>query len=130
MSLHSGLLAGFEALVRWQHPELGPSFPRGIHSRCRAVPTDYCLLLNRCFGRPVRRRKSGAVVSLRTLLPYQRKLACQLSGETGMVKEISDLIAENELPAEYLRLEMTESEIMGDPESASHALAHLHHNSA
>ena len=42
-----------------------------------------------------------------------------------LVQEISALIAEHDLPAEYLRLEMTESGIMEDPESASIALAHL-----
>jgi hypothetical protein len=40
-----------------------------------------------------------------------------------MVQEISDLLGQNQLPPEYLRLEITESEIMGDPSSVSKALS-------
>ena len=64
MSLHTGLLAGFEALVRWQHPDFGPAFPRGVHSRGGTVLNSLFPSRNWCFRRRVRRLESGDRSSL------------------------------------------------------------------
>ncbi len=125
MSLHSGLLAGFEALVRWQHPDLG------LLSPAEFIPVAEQSHLIIALTQSVLQEACSQAKIWRAEFPPDLRFNISVNvpanylAKPDMVKEISGLIAEYELPAEYLRLEMTESGIMEDPESASHALAQL-----
>ena len=125
MSLHSGLLAGFEALVRWQHPDLG------LLSPAEFIPVAEQSHLIIALTQSVLQEACSQAKIWRAQFPPDLRFNISVNvpanylAKPDMVKEISGLIAEYELPAEYLRLEMTESGIMEDPESASHALAQL-----
>jgi diguanylate cyclase (GGDEF)-like protein len=123
MSLHTGLLAGFEALVRWQHPNLGLLPP--LEFIPVAEQSQLIILMSQWV---IRKACSQARV-WRSQLPenftfyISVNLPANYLARQDMLEEINDLLRENQLPPEYLRLEITESEIMGDPVSVSKALS-------
>ena len=125
MALHSGLLAGFEALVRWKHPDLGmlspgEFIPVAEQSKLIVAVTEL-VLQEACSQARIWRAQFPAdfQFSISVNVPANYLL------KPDLVKDISALIAEHQLPPEYLRLEMTESGIMEDPEAAAHALSSL-----
>jgi predicted signal transduction protein with EAL and GGDEF domain len=125
MSLHTGLLAGFEALVRWQHPDLGllpPNefIPVAEQSRL-IIGVTQAVLQVACSQ--AKTWKSQFPPDLRFSISVN--VPANYLTKSDLLQEIGALLAEHDLPPEYLRLEMTESGIMEDPDSASQALARL-----
>jgi EAL domain-containing protein (putative c-di-GMP-specific phosphodiesterase class I) len=123
MSLHTGLLAGFEALVRWQHPNLGllsPAefIPVAEQSQLIILITQW-VIQEACSQASIWRSQLPADFSFHISV----NLPANYLARQDMLEEISDLLGENQLPPEYLRLEITESEIIGDPASVSKALS-------
>jgi EAL domain-containing protein (putative c-di-GMP-specific phosphodiesterase class I) len=125
MSLHTGLLAGFEALVRWQHPEYGLLSPAEFipvaEQSQLIMPLTQSVLREACSQAQIWRSQVPAdfPFSISVNLP------AKYFGKQDLGQGISALLAEAGLPAEYLRLEITESEIMEDPAAVSKALLHL-----
>ena len=125
MSLHTGLLAGFEALVRWQHPDdglLSPAEFIPVAERSQLIiPITQSVLQEACSQARIWRSQLPAdfPFSISVNLP------AKYLAKPDWVQEISALMAENGLPPEFLALEITESEIMEDPTSFSIALSHL-----
>ena len=125
IALPTGLLSGFEALVRWQHPEYGLLSPAEFipvaEQSQLIVPLTQAILKEACGQARIWRTQfpEGFPFSISVNLPA-RYLA-----KPDLLQEISALIAENALPPEYLRLEVTESEIMEDPATVSKALLQL-----
>jgi diguanylate cyclase (GGDEF)-like protein len=125
MALHSGLLAGFEALVRWEHPDLGLLLPSEF------VPVAEQSKLIIALTQAVLREACEQARTWREKFPPEFQFSISVNVPANylltpeLITDISGLLAENHLPAEYLRLEMTESGIMEDPEAASLALARL-----
>jgi len=125
MSLHTGLLAGFEALVRWQHPDdglLSPAEFIPVAERSQLIiPITQAVLQEACSQARIWRSQLPAdfPFSISVNLP------AKYLAKPDWVQEISALMAENGLPPEFLALEITESEIMEDPASFSIALSHL-----
>ena len=109
MALHTGLLAGFEALVRWQHPDLG------LLSPLEFIPVAE--QSNLIIG-VTQADASGSLFSSARIWKSQFppdfhfsisvNVPARYLTKPDLVQEISALIAEHDLPAEYLRLEMTE----------------------
>jgi len=109
--IESGRIAGYEALVRWQHPERGAVSPaefiRLAEETSLIVPIgDY--VLERVCDMLVELRRSG-----RKPLPF---IAANLSGkqidDPGLVERILALLRARELPPDRLKLEVTESLVM------------------
>ena len=125
MSLHTGLLAGFEALVRWQHPDLGLLSPLEFipvaEQSNLIIAVTQAVLQEACSQARIWRSQFPPDL----LFSISVNVPAKYLTKPDLVQEISALIAEHDLPAEYLRLEMTESGIMEDPESASQALSRL-----
>ena len=125
MSLHTGLVAGFEALVRWQHPDdglLSPAEFIPVAERSQLIiPITQSVLQEACSQARIWRSQLPAdfPFSISVNLP------AKYLAKPDWVQEISALMAENGLPPEFLALEITESEIMEDPTSFSIALSHL-----
>ncbi|RHW20675.1 putative bifunctional diguanylate cyclase/phosphodiesterase [Pseudomonas jilinensis] len=110
IALHSGRLSGFEALVRWQHPELG-----------MVAPDEFLPVAQRAglMGLIDEYVLSQACRQMRTWLDagYQLDtMAVNMSGywlERGQVLgSVEQALHEAGLAADYLELEVTESEIM------------------
>ena len=123
MSLHTGLVAGFEALVRWLHPNLGLLPPLEF------IPVAEQSQLIILITQWVIREACSQAHTWRSQLPEDFAFYISVNspanylGRQDMVEEISDLLRENQLPPKYLRLEITESEIMADPATVSKALS-------
>lgn len=122
VDLASGQVIGVEALVRWQHPDLGrvgpeEFIPLAEHSTLITPLT--LLVLRKALERgqhwkAMTERFSVAVnISPRSLL------------DPTFVDEVTRALARVELPASALILEITETSLMADPERAIVALERL-----
>jgi len=116
--LSSTHLVGFEALVRWQHPERGMVGPGSFITL--AEETGIILEL----GRVVLLRACADLAEWRENDPAARKLfvAVNLSNKQfsqhTLVEQVSEILQRTHLPPDRLKLEITESNIMVNAESA------------
>lgn len=116
--LSSTRLVGFEALVRWMHPERGMVGPGSFITL--AEETGIILEL----GRVVLTRACADLAAWRERDPAARKLfvAVNLSNKQfsqhTLVEQVSEILRRTRLPADRLKLEITESTIMVNAESA------------
>jgi EAL domain-containing protein (putative c-di-GMP-specific phosphodiesterase class I) len=114
---------GAEALLRWNHPDLGFMMPdkfiRLAEETGLIVPIGAWVLAEACrFGRRWLDRGGPGVVSV-NVSPRQF--------ETGdLVELVASALEQSGLPAECLWLEITESVIMRFPETAAAKIAALH----
>lgn len=126
VSAGDGRILGVEALVYWHHPHLG------VVSPARFVPlaedaglmgpiTDW--VLEQAMRQAAAWRLSGL---------HDLRMAVNVSQvefrEEGLVDRVEDVLARCELPAELLKLEITETTAMTDPSLAAErcrALARL-----
>jgi diguanylate cyclase (GGDEF)-like protein len=125
VSLETGRLAGFEALIRWEHPE------RGIVAPAEFIPVAEETGLIHKIGRWMLReacdrmarwtRESGASEAL--------SMSVNLSGrqlaEPDLVARTVRILEETGLAAGRLSLEITESAVMQDADTASERLSEL-----
>jgi len=116
--LSSTRLVGFEALVRWAHPERGMVGPGSFI----ALAEETGIILD--LGRVVLTRACADLAEWRERDPAARKLfvAVNLSNKQFMqhtlVEQVSEILRRTRLPANRLKLEITESNIMVNAESA------------
>lgn len=123
VSLKTGEFYGFEALLRWNHPELGfvpPSdfIPLAEHTSLIHPMTAWVL------------ENSIAQCRIWQSKGIQASVAVNLSArnllDENIPKKIMRLLQEYQLPPKLLELEITESSIMTDPARAMRVLDHLH----
>jgi diguanylate cyclase (GGDEF)-like protein/PAS domain S-box-containing protein len=119
VALDSGQLVGFEALVRWQHPQRGLVFPGDFISLAEERG------LIGAIGRGVLREACRQVQEWRVRYPELPPLfvSVNLSGkqftEPDLLEQIQRALEDTGLPSSYLKLEITESVVMGN---AAHAI--------
>jgi diguanylate cyclase (GGDEF)-like protein len=119
-------IAGYEALVRWEHPRLGKIDPAEF------VPIAEMSDLIVKLGSAV---VAMAVADLKRWHQTYERAAAPLFVSvnvsrrqlmsSGLVAEIRDLIAGSQLPRGCLRLEITETLVMENPEHAATVLGDL-----
>ena len=118
VALVSGEIAGFEALLRWQHPT------RGLLGPTEFIPVAEETGLIRELGWWNLREACRQVSEWRAASNDHRHLtiSVNLSAkqflQPNLVEDIRKLLSELNLPAEALKLEITESTVMGDPTGA------------
>jgi EAL domain-containing protein (putative c-di-GMP-specific phosphodiesterase class I) len=126
ISLPSGQIAGFEALVRWQHPERGLLFPAEflpLAEQAQLIfPLTQWVLREACS---LARKWQDQFPAHFPFTIVSVNLTARYLGRQNLVEEIGDLMSANGLAPESLRLDIQESEIMGDPEFVSQALLRL-----
>ncbi len=126
LSLDSGRVTGFEALVRWQHPQRGLVLPEDF------VPAAEETGLIVLIGRSVLREACRQIAEWHRQFPIHPPLtmSVNLSGkqfrQPDLVDHIARLLGAWELPAESLRLEITESAIIENFDAAVEMLGRLH----
>ncbi|MBD2254347.1 sensor domain-containing protein [Nostoc parmelioides] len=125
VSVATGKITGFEALVRWEHPE------RGLISPVEFIPVAEETGLIIQIGQFVLRESCQQLKQWHLEFPEFQHLSINvnLSGkqfsQPYLVEEIEQLLQEFELDANSIKLEITESAIMASPEQAATILQQL-----
>ncbi len=118
-------LCGFEALVRWQHPE------RGFISPVEFIPIAEETGLIIPLGEWVLREACGQMNRWQKIFPADPPLAVSvnLSGkqfiQQDLIKHVAGIITETGIDPKGLKLEITESMVMDNVETATEMLKQL-----
>ncbi|MFG2046253.1 putative bifunctional diguanylate cyclase/phosphodiesterase [Micromonospora sp. NPDC048935] len=112
VSLLEGTMLAVEALVRWEHPELGLIGP----DRFIGLAEETGLIVR--LGEWVLRQACQDAERWRREFPDARlvvsvNLAARQADDPAIVDTVADVLHTSGLPAELLQLELTESAVMG-----------------
>jgi len=125
MSADGVFMRGVEALARWQSPTRGLVSPHAFISHAE----DSGLIVP--LGEQVLRRACEEITALRRRFGSARRisLAVNLSArqfaQPDLVDMVRGVLRETGMPPALLKLELTESALMGDPETALTAMRRL-----
>jgi EAL domain-containing protein (putative c-di-GMP-specific phosphodiesterase class I) len=123
--IDTGAVAGFEALVRWQHPERGllpPSeFIASAEESGLIVPLGRHVLGEACLQAATWKDTHASGERLRVSVNVSAK---QLS-QPGWADEVAQVLAESGLAPRQLVLEITESVLMDDADTTAVRLEEL-----
>lgn len=125
VQLSTGRIAGFEALLRWNHPGRGSVPPSEFIPIAEAtgliIPLGSWVIREACS----RLKKWKEIPQA----PPELWVSMNLSGvqfrHESLVKEIAEVVRTTGLEANRLVLELTEGSIMENPEAASRSLMQL-----
>lgn len=125
VSLETGALAGFEALVRWQHPQrglLGPdSFIPAAEESGAIVMIGARIMEEACR----QARIWDDTFELERPLPISVNVSARQFSDPALLAQVSDALRVNRLRSEHVHIEITESAIMLNPEIATATLRDL-----
>ncbi len=125
ISLENGAIAGFEALVRWQHPQRGLLHPAEFIT----VAEETGLIMD--IDRWVLRESCRQIEAWQHRFPRETPIAVSvnLSGkhfsQPQLVAQVQQVLQQTKLEKGSLCIEITESVLMENPELAIVALSHL-----
>jgi diguanylate cyclase (GGDEF)-like protein/PAS domain S-box-containing protein len=123
VDLETGRITGMEALLRWQSPELGPVPPGRFIPLAEEtgliVPIGEWVLKTACS-----QNKAWQDAGLRPL-PMAANLSARQFQNVDPAGVVARILLETGLDPRYLELEITESVIMQDAQSASALLGEL-----
>ncbi len=124
ISLKDGQISGFEALVRWNHPE------RGMISPTEFIPLSEETGLIIALDHFVLREACAQMRAWQELFPNRAlSISVNLSSkqftQTDLVSLIKLTLLDTNLPPQTLKLEITEGVLMNNPESAAATLHQL-----
>jgi diguanylate cyclase (GGDEF)-like protein/PAS domain S-box-containing protein len=123
VTLSDAKIVGFEALVRWQHPERGLLSPEEVipiaEETGLIIPIGYAVLRDAC-------REMNGLHKEFQITPF---LSVNISGkqfsQKDLVDQLRSILEDTGFDREHLKLEITESIIMDDIEFASSLLQKL-----
>jgi len=125
VNLDDGRLAGFEALVRWRDEDstvFSPSeFVPLTEETGLIIPIGRWVLLEACR----QMRAWHQAFPHRAALNISVNLSVRQFAQPDLVADIDRILAETGLPAEALKLEITESVLMENPDAAQAILEDL-----
>jgi len=125
VSLAAGQIVGFEALLRWQHPTrglLGPEeFIRVAEETGLIRDLGWWNLREACRQMTNWRADYHAYSQLTMSVNLSPKQFLQ----PNLAEDIGNLLRELNLPPQALKLELTESTVMGDPSAAIEMLQQI-----
>jgi EAL domain-containing protein (putative c-di-GMP-specific phosphodiesterase class I) len=121
--LHDGAIVGCEALVRWQHPD------RGLVPPSEFIPLAEDTGLITLLGDWIIEAACHDLARLNTRLERPLfvgiNLSCRQIEPERLADKLASAMAASGLPPEQIRIEVTESLLMQDPERAQQALTQL-----
>lgn len=128
VSLDSGAVTGFEALVRWEHAERGLVVPAEFIPLAEEtgliIPIGQWVMETAC-------RQAKTWIEQFPEFP-DLSISVNLSAthfrQPNLVAEVLEVLRRTGLPARNLRLEITENVLMGEPESHVRAIRELRRN--
>ncbi|OWJ88934.1 GGDEF domain-containing protein [Pseudomonas sp. A46] len=121
--LADGRLIGFEALVRWEHPERGlvpPGEFLPIAEDSGLIGGIDVWVLERACRQIQQWLEQGHELDFVAV-----NLSCRLFRRTELEGQVARVLAATGLPPGYLELEITESAVMEDPDTAEALLSRL-----
>nr|MBA3798150.1 bifunctional diguanylate cyclase/phosphodiesterase [Geodermatophilaceae bacterium] len=122
VDLGTGNTTGVEALVRWQHPQRGVLLPDDFvplaEQNGLAGPLTWAVLSSAL-------RQARHWLDQGVALPVAVNVSPQLLPDPTLCSAVRSQLVEAGVPAELLRLEVTESGVMQDPESSAQVIADL-----
>lgn len=125
VALETNRLCGFEALVRWNHPECGFISPGDF------IPVAEETGLIVPIGEWVLRESCRQMQRWQAILPADPPLfmSVNLSGkqfaQPDLINRVASILKETGMDARYLKLEITESVVMENIETATEMLRQL-----
>ena len=125
VSLETGRITGFEALVRWEHPLRGLIYPTEF------IPVAEETGMIICIGQWVLHEACRQMHTWHSQFPTTPPLtiSVNLSGkqvtQPDLIKEINQVLQNTRLDARNLKLEITESVVIDNTESATAMLSQL-----
>lgn len=125
IALDTGRLAGFEALVRWHHPEMGPIPPQEFIAI--AEETGLILSLGHWILEEACRqvRHLQALVNPGHLLKVSVNISSRQLRDPLLLQQIDQVLADTQLDPQLLKLELTESILMDNLAVATEVLMAL-----
>src|SRR5258707_9651169 len=124
VALDSGQLAGFEALIRWQHPERGFINPADFIPLAEdtglIVPLGLWILKRAC-----QQLCQWQWQSANRGLFMSVNLSGKQVAQPELVGQIQEILQDTNVDAKYLKLEITESAVMENAEMAAGLLKRL-----
>jgi diguanylate cyclase (GGDEF)-like protein/PAS domain S-box-containing protein len=125
VSLAAGQIVGFEALLRWQHPTrglLGPEEFIAVAEETGLIrDLGWWNLREACRQMTEWRADYNAYSQLTMSVNLSPKQFLQ----ANLAEDIESLLRELKLPPQALKLELTESTVMGDPSAAVEMLQQI-----
>jgi predicted signal transduction protein with EAL and GGDEF domain len=125
VSLDNHRIVGFEALIRWQHPEQGllspAAFLKVAEETGLIARIDQWVLREACTQARRWHDQSPEAASLSVSV----NLSAQAFGQQDLVRQVSETLRDTGLDPRGLRLEITESVAMADAERARTVLIGL-----
>ncbi|MFL5847135.1 MAG: putative bifunctional diguanylate cyclase/phosphodiesterase [Solirubrobacteraceae bacterium] len=118
----SGRLTGFEALVRWQHPERGLLSPGefiDLAERTDAVRGLTLQVIEKALRQVAAWRAEGQEI------PVAVNLSARVLLDVALPADIERLLDEVGVPAGLLEVELTESSLIADPDRTADILSRL-----
>ncbi len=125
VSLDNGQLAGFEALIRWQHPE------RGFINPADFIPLAEDTGLIVPIGQWILKRACQQLARWQWQSPANRHLFMSVNlsskqiSQPDLVDVIRETLEETNVDPKYIKLEITESAVMDNAEMAARLLNRL-----
>ncbi len=117
VSLADNRIIGFEALLRWQHPSLGLLQPVDFiplaEETGQIVPIGLWVLRQACWQVRAWQREHGA-----GHLSVSVNLSPKQLAERDLVAQVKRALSDSTLPAQSLKLEITESSVIEGEEAA------------
>ncbi len=125
VALHEGRIAGFESLLRWQHPEYGLTRPNSFLE----IATELGLMMRIgewSLREACRQLKvwQGEFLHIRPLT-VSVNFSIQHFSQGDLAHLIKDILADSGIDAASLKIEITESEMMQNPEAVTGVLTQL-----
>jgi diguanylate cyclase (GGDEF)-like protein/PAS domain S-box-containing protein len=125
VSLESGRIVGFEALLRWQHPTRGMIAPDEFIFVAEETglirELGWWSLREACRQMSYWRGRSDSYLDLTVSVNLSAKQLLQ----AHLVDDMAKLLREVGLPPNALKLEITESAVMADPAAAAETLQQI-----
>ena len=119
-------VAGFEALARWNHPKLGRLSP----SEFITIAEETGLIVE--LGLSVLERAARQLSSWQRTLRHRESLFCSVNVSSrqllrhDLIQDLRTVMARLPLTRSTLKLELTESVVMENPEHAAQMLQRIH----
>ncbi|NER20569.1 MAG: EAL domain-containing protein [Symploca sp. SIO1C2] len=125
VSLETGQITGFEALLRWRHPQRGIVSPGEFipiaEETGLITPISWWTLREACRQMSIWQKQFPTTQPL----TINVNLSCQQFTEPDLIDKIDQILQETELMVGSLKLEITESVVMENPDWVKDVLLQL-----